>query len=84
MWSVCLVFCFHSVCPLVDKNRCLWKFPDEREWLWGNLGLVLMGRSMLSKSLIQLSVDGQGCVLSLLFGLRPNYGRDNRSNGDLF
>ena len=26
---------------------------------------------MLSKSLIQFSVDGQGCVLSLLFDLRP-------------
>ena len=32
-----------------------------------------MVRAMLSKSLIQFSVDGQGCVPSLLFGLRPNY-----------
>ena len=31
------------------------------------LGLVLMGGAMLSKSLIQFSVDGRGCVLSLLF-----------------
>ena len=38
---------------------------------------------MLSKSLTQFSVDGWGCVLSLLFGLRPNYGRDNDCNGDL-
>ena len=29
------------------------------------LGLVLMGRPMLSKSLIQFSVDGWGCVPSL-------------------
>ena len=29
---------------------------------------------MLSKSSIQFSVDGQGCVPSLLFDLRPNYG----------
>ena len=29
---------------------------------------------MLSKSLIQLSVDGRGCVPSLLFDLGPNYG----------
>ena len=29
-------------------------------------------RDMLSKSLIQFSVDGWGCVVSLLFGLRPN------------
>ena len=38
------------------------------------LGLVLMGGSMLSKSLIQFSVNGQDCVPSLLFDLRPNYG----------
>ena len=31
------------------------------------MGLVLMGRAMLSKSLIQFSVDGLGCVSSLLF-----------------
>ena len=29
---------------------------------------------MLSKSLIQFSIDGLGCVPSLLFGLRSNYG----------
>ena len=33
----------------------------------GKLGLVLMGRAMLSKSLIQFSVDGWSCVPSLLF-----------------
>ena len=33
-----------------------------------------MGRAMLSKSLIQFSVDGQGYVPSLFFDLRPNYG----------
>ena len=32
---------------------------------------------MLSKSLIQFFVDGWGCVPSLLFGLRPDYGRGN-------
>ena len=47
------------------------------------LGLVLMGRAMLSKSLIQISVDGQGCVPSLLFDLRPNYGGGSEDNGDL-
>ena len=31
---------------------------------------------MLSKSLIQFSVDGRGCVPSLLFDLKPNYGGD--------
>ena len=39
---------------------------------WGKLGLVLMGRATLCKSLIQFSIGGLGCVPSLLFGLRPN------------
>ena len=38
---------------------------------------------MLSKSLIQLSVDGWSCVPSLLFDLGPNYGLGNEDNGDL-
>ena len=38
---------------------------------------------MLSKSLIQYSVDGWGCVLSLLFDLRPNYGGGKGKNGNL-
>ena len=39
--------------------------------------------AMLTKSLIQFSVEGWGCVLSLLFDLRPNYGRGNEDIGDL-
>ena len=42
-----------------------------------------MGRAMLGKSLIQFSVDGQSCVPSLLFDLRPNYGGGNEDTGDL-
>ena len=42
-----------------------------------------MGVANLSKSLIQFSVDGQGCVSSPLFDLRPNYGEGNEDNGDL-
>ena len=38
---------------------------------------------MLSKSLIQFSVEGWGCVPSLLFDLRPNYGGGNEANGNL-
>ena len=38
---------------------------------------------MLSKSLIQFSVDGQSCVPSLLFHLRPNYGGGNEDNSNL-
>jgi len=36
---------------------------------------------MLSKSLIQFSVDGRGCVPSLSFDLRPNYGGDSEDKG---
>ena len=38
---------------------------------------------MLSKSLVQFSVDGWSCVPSLLFDLRPNYGGGNEDNGNL-
>ena len=41
------------------------------------------GGVVFSKSLIQFSVDGWGCVPSLLLDLKPNYGRDNEDNGDL-
>ena len=42
-----------------------------------------MGRAMLSKSVIQFSVDGQDCVRSLLFDLSPNYDGGNEENGNL-
>ena len=42
-----------------------------------------MGGAKLSKSLIQLSGDGWGCVPSLLFDLRPNYDGGKEDNGDL-
>ena len=38
---------------------------------------------MLSKSLIQFSVDGWSCVPSLLFTWEPNYGGGNEDNGNL-
>ena len=43
------------------RVRGLWKHPDGRDWLRGKLGLVLRGGAVLSKSLIQLSVNGWGC-----------------------
>ena len=49
-----------------------------RENDWGK-----RGRAMLSKTLIQFSIDGWGCVSSLLFDLRPNYGGRNEDSGDL-
>ena len=59
----------------------------EASWcesLRRKLGLVLMGRAMLSKPLIQLSDDGWGCVPSLLFDLRPNYGGGKEDNATSF
>ena len=38
----------------------------------GESGSYCDGGAMLSRSLILFSVDGPGCVPSLLFGLRPN------------
>ena len=51
MWSVWLVFCgcgFHSVCPLMDEDKRLWKLPGGRDWLWVKLALALVRRAMLS------------------------------------
>ena len=67
MWLDWLVFCdggFQSLCPLMEKDKSLM----EASWwerLRGKLGLVLMGGTMFSKSLIQFSVDEWGCVPSL-------------------
>ena len=49
------------------RIRGLGKFPDGRDWLWGKADLAVVGKAMLSKSLIQFSVDGWCCVPSLLF-----------------
>ena len=69
MWSDWLVFCdcvFQSVCPMMEKVERLMEASCWRDWLRGKLGLILMGGAMLSKSLIQFSVDGWSCVPSLL------------------
>ena len=42
-----------------------------------------MGGAILSKSLIQFSVDGPDYVPSLLSDLRPNYGGGNEDNDNL-
>ena len=65
------------------RIRGFWKLPDGRDWLRGILGLVLMGGAMLNKSLIQFSVEGRGCVSTLLFDLRTNCGGGNEDDGDL-
>ena len=68
MWSVWLVFCdcgFHSICPLVDKDKRLVEAPWLELLALGQTGLALMGKAMLSRFLIQFSADGWGCVPSL-------------------
>ena len=65
------------------RHRGLWKLPDGRDWLWGKQSLVLTGWTMLSKSLIQFSVDRWGSVPFLLFDLRPNYSGGNEESGYL-
>ena len=53
---------------VVDKR--LYKLPDERDWLWGKLGLALVGKAILSKSLIQSSADEWVCAPFMQFVLR--------------
>ena len=81
MWSVWFIFfdCgFHSIYPLMDKDKRFMEASWLQRLTQGKLGLVLMGEAMLHKYLIQFSVDWWGDVASLLFGLRPN---DSRGNG---
>ena len=69
MRSDWIVFCdygFQSVCPLMKDKRLM----EASWWEWltkGEIGLYLIDRALLSKSLVQFSVDGWGCVPSLLF-----------------
>ena len=85
IWSVCLVLynCgFHSLCPLMDEDK---RLVEASWWEWlagGKLGLILVGRALQSKYLVQFFADSCSYVSSLCFGPRPNYGRDNGSNGD--
>ena len=65
------------------RIRGLWKLFVGRDWLRGKLGGVLMGRAIYSKFLILFSINGRGCVPSLLFDLRSNYGGGDEDNGDL-
>ena len=86
MWSVWFIFfdCgFHSICPLMDKDKRFMEVSWLQRLTWGKLGLVLIGEAMLHKSLIQFSFDGWGCVPFLLFDLRPNYGGGSEDNGNL-
>ena len=58
-----IVVLISSVSPLKIRGLC--KLPDGRDLL-GKLVLALVGRTILSKTLIQLSADGWSCSFSLL------------------
>ena len=67
----------------MEKDK---RFMEASSWerlTEGETGSCSDGHAMLSKSLIQFSVDRWGCVPSLLFDLKPNYGGGNEDNGDL-
>ena len=86
MRSVWLVFCdhdFHFVCPLMDKYKKVVEASSWERLTIEESGSCSDEWGHASKSLIRFSIDGWGCVPSLLFGLRPNYGRGNNSNDDL-
>ena len=80
MWSVWLVFCdcdFHSVCPLMDKDKRLmeascWEILTEEE-----TGSCSDGWGHAQKFLLQFPVDGHSCAPSLVFDLSRNNGGDN-------
>ena len=42
------------------------KPPDGRDWWWEKLSLALVGKALLSKTLIQLSADGWGRAPSVV------------------
>ena len=70
MWSNWLVFCdcgFQSVCPLMENDKRLMDASWWERLTEGKTGSCSMCSAMLSKSLIQFSVDGWNCVPSLLF-----------------
>ena len=86
MWSVWFVFfdCgFHSVSPVMEDKRLMeaswWeRLTEEETGSWSDVWAVF------HNSLIQFPVVGWSYVPSLLFDLRPNYGRGKQDTGDLF
>lgn len=78
----------------MNENKKFVQLPDARDSLWGKLGLPLLGRAILSKSLYKFSARRCGCDPSLQFGPRQpspgicsRYGRAigyGKANGNLF
>ena len=86
MWSDGLAFCdcgVHSVCRLMDEDKRVMEASWWERLTQGETGSWSDVRGMLSKSLVQFSVDGWGHSHSLVFDLRPNNGGDKEDIGDL-
>ena len=64
----------------MEKDK---RLMDASRWERLTEDLVLMCGATLSQYFIQFSVDRWGCVSSLLFDQRPNYGGVNEDHGDL-
>ena len=79
-WLVICYYGFHFVCLWWVRLRGF--LMGEPDW-GGNWVLFWWSRPFSDKSLIQFSIDGQDCVLSFLFDLKPKYRRGNESNWDL-
>ena len=68
---------------LMEDLRDLWKLPDRRDWLKGNLGLVLMGgghAQYIFNPIFCWWVEL--CSLPVIY-LGPNYGGGNEDNSHL-
>ena len=55
----------------MDEDKSIMKASWWEVFLWGKLGLALVGKAMISKSLIQLFDDGWGygpCISCLAWG----------------
>ena len=65
----------------MDKR--LMESPWWHSMTRGETGSCSYGEVLTSKSLIKLPLDGRGCIPSLIFDLRMNYGRSSEGNSDL-
>ena len=48
VFSLSSLWWIRGLSYLIWRIRGLWELPDGRDWLWGKLGLVLMGWAILS------------------------------------
>ena len=86
MWSDWLVFsdcCFQYGCLLMEKDKRFIKVSWWERLTKGETGSCSDGQSHTQEIFNPIFFGGWGCVPSLLFDLRPNYGGGNKDNGDL-